>query len=144
MIMKSIKTFLVESLNMKRFDEWNKIKKQLEQQEIITHFKQREIYWTKLGQNIGYETYGKGVEFLRPVLIYKKLGNFSFLGIPLTSKEKNGNFYFSFYPINKSKINYALLNQAKVISVKRLNNKFGKISVDDYKQLKEKFIKLYG
>ena len=79
---------------MKRFDEWNKIKKQLEQQEIITYFKQREIYWTKLGQNIGYETYGKGVEFLRPVLIYKKLGNFSFLGIPLTSKEKNGNFLF--------------------------------------------------
>jgi hypothetical protein len=34
---------------MKRFDEWNEIKKTTEQQEIITYFKQREIYWTKLG-----------------------------------------------------------------------------------------------
>jgi hypothetical protein len=129
---------------MKRFDEWNEIKKTTEQQEIITYFKQREIYWTKLGQNIGYKTYGKGVEFLRPVLIYKKLGSFSFLGIPLTSKEKRGDFYFAFNPVGKVKINYALLNQARVISVKRLNNKFGKISVDDYGKLKEKFIKLYG
>jgi hypothetical protein len=43
-----------------------------------------------------------------------------------------------------SKVNYALLNQARVISAKRLNNKFGKISVDDYKSLKDKFLKLYG
>jgi len=129
---------------MKRFDEWNEVKKLTEQHKIITYFKEREIYWTKLGQNIGYETYGKGVEFLRPVLIYKKLGSFSFLGIPLTSKEKIGNFYFKFQPINKPTVNYALLNQARVISVKRLNNKFGKISVDDYKSLKDRFLKLYG
>ncbi len=129
---------------MQKYNKWNEVKKQTEQNSIITYFKEREIYWTKLGQNIGYETYGKGDEFLRPVLIYKKLGSYSFLGIPLTSKEKNGNFYFSFKPMNKSKINYALLNQLKVLSVKRLNNKFGKISVDDFKGLKENFLNLYG
>ena len=130
---------------MKRFDEWNEVKKSIQKNEsIIKYFKEREIYWTKIGQNIGYEIYGKGIDFLRPVLIYKKLGNFSFLGIPLTSKEKKGDFYFAFNPINKPITNYALLNQIRVISVKRLNNKFGKISIDDYSKLKEKFIKLYG
>lgn len=129
---------------MQEYDKWNKVKKETEKSNIIAYYKEREIYWVKLGRNIGCETYGKGDEFLRPVLIYKKLGSFSFLGIPLTSKEKKGTFYFSFYPLNNLKLNYALLNQVKVISVKRLNNKFGRISVDDFKFLKEKFINLYG
>ena len=129
---------------MKQYDKWNEVKKDIEIQSSIFTFKVREIYWLKVGQNIGYEVYGKGEEFLRPVLIFRKFSKESFLGIPLTSALKNDMFHFEFTPINKSKTNYAMLSQVKLFSSKRIHDKMGKISVDDFEQLKIKLKNLIG
>ncbi len=51
---------------MDSFDKWNEIKKCVSTNEERLTFKVREVYWLKLGHNIGYETDGKGEEFLRP------------------------------------------------------------------------------
>ena len=56
-----------------------------------------------IGKNIGYEQNGKGDEFLRPVVVLRKFSNRYFLGVPLSSKEKGGNYFLCyllllFYP----------------------------------------------
>ena len=123
---------------MKKYDKWNEVKKDIVIKNKNLTFKVREIYWLSVGQNIGYEIYGKGDEYLRPVLILRKFSKESFLGIPLTSVSKDDMFHFEFTPIDKVKINYAILSQIKLFSAKRIKSKMGKISQDDFKSLKEK------
>ncbi|MGK0256179.1 MAG: mRNA interferase MazF [Arcobacteraceae bacterium] len=127
---------------MKQYDKWNVIKKDIEIKSSIFTFKVREIYWLNVGQNIGYEVYGKGEEFLRPVLVIRKFSKESFLGIPLTSSLKDDIFHFKFKPINRPKENYAMLSQVRLFSAKRIKSKMGKISIEDFIELKRKFIKL--
>ena len=124
------------------FDDWNAIKKDIEKKDKIFTFKVREIYWLKVGKNIGYEVYGKGDDFLRPVLVFRKFSKESFLGIPLTSQTKEDMFHFGFKSINQDKINYAILSQIKLFSSKRIKVKMGKISNCDFDNLKIKLKEL--
>jgi len=48
---------------IKQYDEWNEVKKNTEKQNFILTVKPREIYWVKIGQNIGSEEYGKNDDF---------------------------------------------------------------------------------
>src|SRR3989338_8328483 len=45
-------------------------------------FKQGEVWWCRVGKNVGDEIYGKGEKFARPVLIIKKLTRTTFLALP--------------------------------------------------------------
>ena len=76
------------------FDKWNETKKKLNGLEKNINIKERNIYLTSVGKNIGNESYGKGDIFLRPVLVLKKLGHDYFIAIPLTSKKKVGSYFF--------------------------------------------------
>jgi len=127
---------------LKQYDKWNEVKKDTESVQNHFTFKVREIYWLKVGQNIGYEVYGKGEDFLRPVLISRKFSKDSFLGIPLTSAIKDDMFHFKFLATNKTKSNYAMLSQIKLFSTKRIKSKFGKISTNDFEDLKIKLREL--
>lgn len=124
------------------FDKWNEVKKSLYSYETNWITKEREVYWVKLGQNIGFEQNGKGDDFLRPVLIFKKFNKDIFLGIPFTSNKKDGKFYFEVSSIDKEKPSYAILSQIKLFSTKRIKSKFGKISIDEFEKLKESFVDL--
>ncbi len=75
----------------KDFDGWIKIKKEIHFKGSIRTIKEGEIWWCKIGENVGKEICGKGKDFLRPVLIVRKLNKYSFIGIPLTSKEHEGD-----------------------------------------------------
>jgi hypothetical protein len=67
------------------FDEWNNNKKAIHQEIPESFFvNEREIWYTKLGINIGNESNGKK-DFRRPVLILKKVGNMFFV-VPMTTK----------------------------------------------------------
>lgn len=127
---------------MNQYDKWNEVKKNLSTNENIKSFKNRDIFWTHVGQNLGYETFGKGDEFLRPVLIFKKFSRNTFLGIPLTTSTKNDIFHFKFIIDNNNKINYASLSQIKIFDVKRLHDKLDKMSVEDFNKMKIQLKKL--
>jgi len=60
-------------------------KKRTDNKKIIPQIKQREIYWANIGENIGFEQNGKGDNFMRPLLIFKKFSNNIFFGIPLST-----------------------------------------------------------
>ncbi len=127
---------LYQSLHKDKFDKWNSIKKKLDKKQII-NFYQGNIYFMSVGQNIGYESYGKGKLFLRPVLVYKKLSKSTFLGIPLTSKLKEGSYFFSF-SYKKDKKSCAMLNQMRIFDIRRSEYLSGKINKNTYKNLEIK------
>ncbi|MDQ7068393.1 MAG: type II toxin-antitoxin system PemK/MazF family toxin [Sulfurimonas sp.] len=129
---------------IKDFDNWNTVKQKIQDEEVVVGFKQRDIFYMKMGKNIGYEQDGKGDEFVRPVVIVKGFNKFMFFAIPLSTKIKDGKFYYSFeFQRNGDTIvNNALLSQMRLFSTKRLLNKIGVMKSDDFVEMKIKFKKL--
>jgi len=126
------------------YDKWNKIKKDISKENTIVGYKNRDIFYMKMGVNIGFEQNGKGEDFVRPVVIIKGFNENMFFGVPLSTKIKDGKFYYSFEFKKENTVikNNALLSQMKLFSTKRLLNKIGTINQDDFKKLKLKFKKL--
>ena len=131
---------------MDNFDKWNEVKKVTTKKDRRLTIKPREIFWLKIGQNIGSEEFGKGKDFLRPVIIIRQLTSDLFIGIPTTTTIKNNNDYFH-------KINYtnksneiidssAMLLQFKTFSKKRLLHKIGKINIDEFEIIVNKLKKI--
>ena len=121
----------------KKFDEWNNIKQKLHNKKSkIIIPKNREIYWASIGVNVRFEQDGKGEIFSRPVLVVKRYSKNLFFGVPLSTQIKEGSFFYTF-TLNKKQSN-ALLVQAKTYDTKRLENRIGMISKDDFQTLKIK------
>ncbi|HEY4516418.1 MAG TPA: type II toxin-antitoxin system PemK/MazF family toxin [Candidatus Paceibacterota bacterium] len=123
---------------MNVFDEWNAQKKRADETEIILGFKERELWFIKMGKNVGFEQDGKGDEFLRPVLIFKKFNTRVFWGIPLTRTEKKGPFYYQLANIGQRR-NTAILSQIRLFDAKRLKYKIGTSTAADFEDLKKSF-----
>lgn len=98
------------------------------------------MWFIAIGENIGFEQNGKGEEFLRPVIVYKKFSKNVFLGIPLTKTKRDGKFYADFELHEKTST--AILSQVRLFDSKRLKYKIGKMSVGDHRKIKEKLIEL--
>lgn len=125
----------------KRFPEWIKVKAKLHKVGRTPHIKEGEIWWCAVGENVGVEINGKGVNFARPVLVFKKLNRYYFYGIPLTTKEHYGVWYASF--IFKGRTEYACLAQSKSISSSRLYSKLGEVPESDLKKVAQGLHNLY-
>ncbi len=125
----------------KHFSEWIVLKENLHSMNRLRTIHEGEIWWCAMGENIGIEINGKSSTFARPVLIFKKLSRFGFLGIPLTSQLHNGSWYASFFFQGKKQT--AVLSQIRTISVSRLYRKLGVIDDNDKKVIKDAFRALY-
>lgn len=91
--------------------------------------------------NIGFEQDGKNERFERPVLVFKKFNKGMFWGIPITSKYKEGKFYF---PFNiKKEIMVAILSQLRVLSSKRLIRRLSKMPENKFYKLNLEVIDFY-
>jgi hypothetical protein len=124
----------------KDFDNWNNLKKKLDQREKFPSFKEREIWWINLGLNVGNEQCGKGDRLVRPILILKKFNNHFFFGIPLSSVQKDNKYYFNFE--FKGKEQSALMCQAKPFSAKRLCDQYGYVGIEVFNAIRKKTGKL--
>ncbi|QKF80764.1 type II toxin-antitoxin system PemK/MazF family toxin [Halarcobacter ebronensis] len=127
------------------FDRWNRIKKDTHKKINSVGFKQREIFWLRLGQNIGNEEYGKGNEFQRPVLIVRKLTKDIFVGLPLTSTLKENDYFHQFsYNTKKGLVeNSAMILQLKTFDKNRLMTRIGMINKIDFAKINEKISRLF-
>jgi mRNA interferase MazF len=127
---------------MKRFLEWIRLKHKLDASERRPPFiSEGDLWWCSIGKNVGVETYGKDRRFTRPVIVLKKFGHASFLGIPTTTTERKGSWYVSFthHGIPET----AMLNQVRILSSKRLDRKIGTLDDRDVKNVKEAFMRLF-
>ena len=112
----------------KNFDEWNIIKKNIENNTKINNKfpTEKEVWHCQMGKNIGFEENGTGKDFSRPVLIIRKFNNKMFWVVPLSTKQKELDFYFNFIDPNQNNVS-AIIAQLKLISVKRLNRRIYKL-----------------
>jgi len=71
----------------KDFDRWNKLKKAINASEASerVYFHEGDIWWVRLGVNVGFEIDGKHKQFARPVIVLKKYNQYSFLALPLST-----------------------------------------------------------
>ena len=132
------------------FDAWNNEKKNIHVANNATDFfiKPREIWFTKMGKNIGYEENGKK-EFTRPVLVLKKVGNL-FFTVALTTKGKEENkFHYKFVQAHftgehkdHEDSSFVILSQARVMDKKRFQEKIGYIGTEEFEIIKQKITTL--
>ena len=113
----------------KNFKEWNSMKEGIHNRrdESPVYFHEREIWWCRLGINIGFEQDGKGDESSRPVLILKKINKHIFLAVPLSTKIKQ-NPYYVIYLDSRMQERSAIISQIRLVSAKRLMRKMEQIS----------------
>lgn len=119
---------------------WEKLKVKLNfsDREHKLYFKERDLWWCSIGINIGHEEDGKNIISERPVLIIKKYNKYLFLAVPLTSRRKQGNYYYEL--CFERKICTAILSQLRTLSSKRLSRKIGRIESAIFNQIMEKIV----
>lgn len=125
----------------KDYSQWHTLKTAIHNEKKRPHFHEREIWFSSLGANIGFEQDGRGSDYLRPLIILRKFNNEICLVLPLTKNHKKGTHYFSF-SYQDNFISTAILSQIRLIDVKRLEYKSGSISKVDFAQLKQKLKQL--
>jgi mRNA-degrading endonuclease toxin of MazEF toxin-antitoxin module len=122
---------------VKRFRAWHKLKYKIHfNDNIPAGYKEREIWWVSLGNNVGVEEDGKGDMFNRPVLIIRGFSKYQFWGVPLSTTAKTGKYYYKF--VVNGKVSTALLSQLRVLDTKRFINKYGMVNTRDFTALKRK------
>jgi mRNA-degrading endonuclease toxin of MazEF toxin-antitoxin module len=120
----------------KDFSGWHEKKHQVDKKSR-PFFREREIWFAALGLNVGVEQNGRGVDFLRPIIVFRKFNSESLWAIPLTKTKKNGIFYFSF-SFEPGIISVANLSQLRLIDSRRLAYPAGEMSEVDFTILNEK------
>ena len=121
---------------IKDFENWSKIKRELDKQENKQYLREGEIRWASIGVNVGSEIDGKGPSFTRPVLVLAVVGPYLALVVPFSSQNKTHSGYIPFD--YKGKRDYACIHQIRVISQKRIFDRIAKISDKRLQDMKSK------
>ena len=131
---------------MKEFDRWNEVKKETDVNRFRVGIKPREIFWVKIGVNVGDEEYGKGKEFVRPVIVVRQLTRDLFVGVPTTTAQKENNDYFQniFYTDKQGReiSSFAMILQQRVFSKKRVLYKIGTVKKEEFTLIVKKLKRL--
>lgn len=124
---------------MDHFDSWNTLKKCINiVSDSPTCFpKEGEVWMLSLGQNIGFEQNGSGARFSRPALVLKKFNNQMFLAVPLSTKQKNFDFYCNYTDPNQQKVS-AIIAQIRLVSVKRFERKMYDVNGGILSEIKQR------
>ncbi|MES2314937.1 MAG: type II toxin-antitoxin system PemK/MazF family toxin [Patescibacteria group bacterium] len=114
----------------KDFDTWNEYKKIINNERRPVNFHEREIWWCKIGVNIGSEQDSYSGDFSRPILVLKKFTQTIFLGVPFTTTISEEQFRFH-YVLRGRKTDLLLLH-VRSFDSRRLGKKIGVMSVTDF------------
>lgn len=132
----------ISNMLVRDLDWWNQVKCRTQKEKSNVLFKSGEMWWCRVGLNVGEEVFGKGLGFTRPILVFKKLTKNSFMGIPLTSQRKIGTWYVE-TTLNNTK-RWVMLNQAKILDRKRLTNRIGTLDENSFKEVGRRFVEFYS
>ena len=122
---------------MEDFDQWNELKKKVNIKDTHSEFFPQvgEVWICILGKNIGREQNGGSDNFSRPTLIVKKFNNEIFWILPLSTKQKNLDFYYNFIDLNNGKAS-VILSQIRLVHIKRFERKVYEMPLKDMNDIK--------
>ena len=123
-------------------DWWSQVKRHTQARQSSVFFKTGEIWWCRVGLNVGEEVFGKGLELLRPILIFRKNSGNSFLALALTTQEKKGCWYVETTLLGKKRL--AMLHQVRTFDKKRLVRRIGTLDGEQFAVVRARFIKFYS
>lgn len=115
------------------FLNWIKLKFQIHYKINRPTFKEKEVWWSNFGQNVGDEENGKDEFFMRPVLVIKKFNNHLALVVPTSRQLKNNQFYIQIG--YKNQLYSALISHLRTIDVKRFRKKIAKFDDMDFENV---------
>jgi len=121
----------------KDFDKWNEKKKNIDKRYDAPFYHERDIWWCSMGMNVGVEANGKGEEYSRPVVVIKGFNIHSFLGVALTGRKREGDYYVYLGQIEDRDAS-ANLSQIKLFDTKRLILKIGMLEETKFRGLVER------
>jgi mRNA interferase MazF len=127
---------------MKDFNDWNQKKIKIDDLKNFNHPREKEIWWCRIGVNVGSEVYGKGYEYTRPVLVINAEGSETFIGIPLTSNIKSKK-YAAIIKTDDGLLHTALTYQIRSFDKRRLTERMYVLSDTEYSEIKGFFLKLF-
>lgn len=125
---------------IKHFIDWILTKIIIDKKVRLLQIKEGEVHWCSLGENVGDEENGKGDDFRRPVLIFKKFNNNIFWGIPLSSQLKDNKYYVKI--LLKEEEVSAMISQLRILDTKRLDEYVGYISKVDFIKIQNRTINI--
>jgi mRNA interferase MazF len=119
----------------KDFDKWNEIKKRTDS-EVRRLYTVREIWWCRLGINIGTEQDGSGEWYVRPCIILRGFGSDACLVAPLTTSRREHSLRISVGIVDgrEARVN---LSQLRVIDTRRLEEKIGFLAKDKFTDIRK-------
>ena len=120
----------------KDFDRWNKLKKKTDALVHHPFFDVREIWWCKLGANIGFEQDGTSRAYRRPVLILKGFSLNVCWVLPLTTSTKKNPYHINIGVI-EGKEAFVILSQIRLIDTKRLHDRLGIIDQNKFEEIRK-------
>lgn len=131
----------------KDFKKWMEQKAKIHNDKIRPFFHEREVWFSSLGENVGFEQDGGGEKFMRPVLVFKKFNNEVVWALPLTRTNKTGKYYFHISLIaddgkKDGRPSVIILSQIRLVDAKRLQYKAGTVKKNEFIKIKEALIAL--
>ncbi|PIR40064.1 MAG: hypothetical protein COV33_01830 [Candidatus Zambryskibacteria bacterium CG10_big_fil_rev_8_21_14_0_10_34_34] len=119
----------------KDFDRWNEIKKKTESEQSRL-YTVREIWWCRLGLNVGTEQDGKGKLYLRPCIILRGFGPDACMVVPLTTSPRKHALRIPVGKIEEEEAR-ANISQIRIIDTRRLVEKIGFLDKDIFTNLRK-------
>ena len=126
---------------IKNYRQWMGTKSFINNNGIRRSFKEGDIWWAAVGENVGVEIDGKSRKYSRPVLILKKHSSLFFTAVPLSTQIHTGTWYVQFD--FRGKTQTAVVVQAKPMDVSRLYERIGEVSKGDYSKIMAGFQLLF-
>ena len=119
---------------MKQFDEWNGIKKAVNDQ-TGKLYGVRDIWWCSLGVNVGFEQDGTGTSFERPVVVLRGFSRSVCLVVPLTTSQKPNKYHVALGDIDGKQAS-AIISQVRLVDSRRFIDKIGMLETTKFEELK--------
>ena len=126
----------------KDFGKWHGEKSKIHEDKVRPFFHEREVWFSSLGVNVGFEQDGRGDTFLRPVVVLRKFNNEVLWIVPLTKNAKRGIYYLPITIAGYREPSTAILSQIRLIDSKRLQYKIGDVYERDFEELKKRLVAL--
>ncbi len=120
---------------MKKFDEWNNVKKTIDNN-ISKFYKERDVWWSYVGVNIGNEQDGDKNTFQRPVLVLRGISRNTCFVIPLTTSKREHLSRINIGIVG-DKDAKAIMSQVKIIDTRRLISKICMIDKNIFENIRK-------
>lgn len=120
----------------KDFPAWHQLKATIDSTNPNLYYAEGEVWWMKIGHNVGSEQNGSIDTFSRPVVIVRGFSRTLFWGIPLSNTSNRSQYV---EPVIVDGIERAAnISQMRAIDTRRVGTKIGSITTAELAAIKAK------